>query len=210
MIYMDKQGKINPVPGYMSAIDIQPVLIFFGEDIHKSTPFDKFNTYFKKTYRDSIQEQDLVEWLTLEEALKQQKRKPKKMLIQFYGSYSAASNIFQTVLKDTAIAEYINETYYPVRFDVLSEATVEAFDTTFINKKQKHPFHNFPVALLNGNMSLPALAIMNEEQKIMDRVQFFTTPVDLLPILHYYGEDVLGKQSWADYRKDFYSARPKP
>lgn len=50
-VYLDEEFKmLGPVPGYLKPADIEPILVFYGENNHKKTTWDEFvKTYQAKT-----------------------------------------------------------------------------------------------------------------------------------------------------------------
>lgn len=47
-VYLDEQfNMLTPVPGYLKPEQIEPILIYFGEDKHKSSNYEEFVKTFK-------------------------------------------------------------------------------------------------------------------------------------------------------------------
>ncbi|OFY68272.1 MAG: hypothetical protein A2265_07505, partial [Bacteroidetes bacterium RIFOXYA12_FULL_33_9] len=54
MLFLDeKLNIISPIAGYMTPDKIEPILVFFGQDVYKQIPFEEFSSYFDKTFKDS-------------------------------------------------------------------------------------------------------------------------------------------------------------
>jgi thioredoxin-related protein len=81
IVYIDRNKQINPVPGYMEPLDIEPLLVFFSEDVYVNTNFNdfellyqfKFSVSYKKKIDELKPEQKLdtlgvVKWLNPQEA----------------------------------------------------------------------------------------------------------------------------------------------
>lgn len=52
IVYLDDRfNMLSPVPGYMSAKDIEKVLRFFAEDIYKHTKWDEYSANFKGSFQ---------------------------------------------------------------------------------------------------------------------------------------------------------------
>lgn len=53
VVYLDETGNIlSPVAGYLTPKDMEPILVFFGENHHKTTTYEEFI----KTFKGRIQE----------------------------------------------------------------------------------------------------------------------------------------------------------
>ncbi|MFM7216959.1 MAG: thioredoxin family protein [Bacteroidota bacterium] len=50
VVYLDEElNLITPVPGYMTAEQILPILTFFGEDIYKNKTWEEYSEEFRKS-----------------------------------------------------------------------------------------------------------------------------------------------------------------
>lgn len=49
-VFMNEKLEIlQPIPGYMNAKSIEPILFYFGEDKHKSVPWEEYQAKFKSS-----------------------------------------------------------------------------------------------------------------------------------------------------------------
>lgn len=208
IVYFDKNLNPNPAPGYMNAKDIQSILVFFAEDVYSyGVPYDTFLDLYKKSFYP--QEVEYTPKVTLkkyglEEALELQKKEPKKIILDLRGSYKLTSRMMPTTFEDSVIASYINEKYYLVEFDVLTQDTVRAFGGKFYVDSLSKPFNGLAVALLEAKMNnIPAIFFIDENQQLIERINSYLTPKNLEPILKFYGEDAYKTVAWPEYRKSF-------
>lgn len=207
IVYLDeKSDLITPVPGYMTAEQIEPVLLFFSNDIYKQLTFDKFKEYFEKTFKDSIETTELVKWYTIEEAEKMNKKMPRKIFLDLYADYNPISKIVEkTSYNHPIIAKYINDNFYPVKIDVLSKDTIDFFGTKYINEGKEHPFHQLPVVLLQGKMAFPNVVYISETNQLITSVPGYLSPEMLEPILEFFSKDIYKSMSFDEFRKTFKS-----
>lgn len=207
IVYLDERSDlITPVPGYMTAEQIEPVLLFFSNDIYKQLTFDKFKEYFEKTFKDSIETTELVKWYTIEEAEKMNKKMPRKIFLDLYADYNPISKIVEkTSYNHPIIAKYINDNFYPVKIDVLSKDTIDFFGTKYINEGKEHPFHQLPVVLLQGKMAFPNVVYISETNQLITSVPGYLSPEMLEPILEFFSKDIYKSMSFDEFRKTFKS-----
>ncbi len=207
VVLLDEKGvSVGPVPGFLDPGKIQPILIYFAENIYKTTPHDLYTKYFNDTFHDTIPEDDVqnIIWYDINEALALAKKNPKKILVQLYTDYSHTSQMMnKTTFNNTEIAKYINETYYPVRFNALSKDSVVFAGNTMVNFNDKHPFHQFGVTLSNGVMSFPNTIFIGADEKLITAVPGYMSPMHIEPVIKFFGDDKHLTSKWEEYVKTF-------
>ncbi len=211
VFFDDSLNLITPLPGYQSEFDIQPVIIYFYENLYKYINLQDFINDFKTTYIDSLKPKSHgIEWLNINDAVKKMNNNPKNMLIFFTSDWCATCNIMTEVtFNNPTIADYINKNYYPVKFNATSTDTVFYFEHTFTNPQREHPFHQFAVELLNRNMRFPNFIFMAPDKTLITAVPSYFNDTGLEPVLHYFGEGFYKKEDWDAYRSKFISLMPK-
>lgn len=211
LVFIDKQKNKQVVPGFIEGVELIPILVYFNEDIHQSTPFDTFKKYFRKTYpRESktgySMVRSIVKWIPFEEAMEKMKTNPKKIFLDISVDWNIGSTMMtMSTYNNPRIGQYLNEKYYPVRLNATSKDTLHVFQDTFYNAENGHPYHQLAVALLQAKMKFPSTLIFNEEAKLINTMQVYLAPEDIEPILMYFGEDAYKNTSWKDYRANFKS-----
>ncbi|MFO7879519.1 MAG: thioredoxin family protein [Bacteroidota bacterium] len=211
MIFINEEGKPNIVNGFMDVKKIQPILVFFAEQVYKTCPFEKFTKAFSALYQRD-EEVDInmsgeVEWLSLEEALDAQLKEEKKILVFFYSDtyHSVSSNLTQKViLKDPHIASYINSNYYPVFFDAARTDTIKMFDQTFVNEQLAPSYpHQFVFATLQKNVVFPSILFIDKDRQLLSPMQGYFPKTTVEPYLHFIAEDKYKDTDWQEYYGNF-------
>jgi len=221
IVYIDNDGNKFPVPGYQDLRKQEPLLYYFAENIHKSIMFDEFEKMFwytfPKAYNDQLSKLDesqkidttgVVKWYTLQEAFDLLKTNPKKIWVELYLSNSVGSNVTNRVsYRNKHIAKYLNENYYPVRFDALDKKEYQLLGNTLKNPGTNHPFHDFSVNFaVNGNRIIfPTYLIFDEKGQPINRLQEFLPPKGLELILDYFATGAHSKTTFTEYQKIFIS-----
>src|SRR5690606_19508439 len=68
----------------------------------------------------------LVNWLTLKEAQEKNKTQSKPFIIDFYTDWCGwCKHMMRTTYSNPALAAYINQHFYPVKFNAEGKDTVE-------------------------------------------------------------------------------------
>jgi len=210
-VFLEADGNKSVLSGFMEAPDLLPILVYFAEGINKSTRFDIFKKYFRKTYPAQggagySMVRSVAKWIPLEEALELNKTAPRKILLDINVNWNIGSTLMtMSTYNDPQIGEYINENFYPVRLDAISKDTLQVFQDTFVNRNAGHPYHDLAVALLGGRMKFPSILIFDEQNKLINTMQVYLPPEDLEPILRYFATDSYKTIAWNQYRTSFVS-----
>lgn len=205
IVYLDENlNSLSAVPGYMTPTDIEPVLIFFSRDIYKVSPFNEFKDNFNKTFKDTVPFVEKVKWLTLEKAEKLNLKNPKKILVFLYHEWCIdCKMMISTTFNQDVIAKYLNENYYPVKFDITTKDTVNFNSAVFVNEQKEHPYHQFAVSLLGGKMNVPQMVFINGQNQLITLVPGYFLAKNIEPVMHFFKEDAFLSKKWEDYVKAF-------
>lgn len=196
--------------GFLDEKKIEPLLVYTVENIYHTTPYEDFAKYYEKSVSDTVKPKVEVKWLTFKEALKQQKIKPKKILVNIYTSWCNGCRVMNKTTFTSALnAAYINENFYPVDFNAEIKDTINFNGTNYMNNGANGiPFHQLAMALVNNNLALPSLIVMDEKLQKVDHITQYITPEALEPALRFYGSNAYQKQKWEEFRK-FYTPDKK-
>jgi thioredoxin-related protein len=147
----------------------------------------------------------LVKWYTLDEALKLNKEKPKKILIDVYTDWCGwCKKMDKDVYTHPVIAKYLNDNFYTVKFNAETTDTVIFGDRKFINEnKGPRSTHQFAMALLQGQMSYPSVVYLTEKLEYIFAIPGYKTPDQLEVILNYVAQNKFKPISIEEYQKTF-------
>lgn len=155
-----------------------------------------------------------VKWMTLEEAISAQKTNPKKILINFYADWCAPCKLMEkNTYNEPVIAAYLNDNYYPVKFNAESKDSVTIFGRTFINtdfveENKINAMHDF-TKYMNVN-AVPAAVFLDENGNPITVLQGALTAKELEPYIPFIATNQYKKIStragWENYQKKFKSS----
>lgn len=146
-----------------------------------------------------------INWMTIEQAEAAQKANPKKILIHIYATWCRWCKMQDSVTyRNPDIVQYINENYYPVKFNAENKQTVTYKGVKYqYLQDETHLAHDFTRYLLNGKLSYPAIVILGESGNVLDVRHGYQQAYYLEPVLYYYATNAYKIQRYSDYESDF-------
>lgn len=148
-----------------------------------------------------------INWISIQEAEKLNKQNPKKFIIDVYTDWCGwCVRMDQTTFSNPAIAKYINNNFYAVKFNAELRDSVFFAGQIFRNRGGgQRASHELAQALLQGKMSYPSIVYLNEKLQLLAPVPGFKTPEQLEPILIYFAENIYITTPWNDFQMNFKS-----
>lgn len=148
-----------------------------------------------------------VNWVTIEEAEALNRENPKKIFIDFYTDWCGwCKRMEANTFSNPIIAKYINEHYYPVKFNAEQADPITFRGTEFVNENagQRRSAHSFAIAVLQGRMGYPSMAFFDENLDLITAMSGYRPPEGLEPILVFFSDDVYKQTSdLDDFTKSF-------
>lgn len=191
--------------GYLDEKAIEPFLIFFTENVWQTSVFDDFAINFKRTFTDTAFPKIRVPVVPPESLEATVKKKSKKVLVLINAPFSNSGKVMSNaVLRDTAIAAYIQKNFYLVEMDATRSDTIvfkgEKHFPTLVNN---FPLHTLAFKFSNNRFSFPALCLLDEQMNTIDVLNFYQSASRLKPILYYIQDDIYKKKSFADFMQEW-------
>ena len=147
-----------------------------------------------------------VKWYTWEEAVEANKTNPKKIMVDIYTGWCHWCKVMDKKTFETDdISAYLNENYYPVKFDAEQKEEIFWNNNTFkFVKAGRKGVHTLAYALLDGKMSYPSIVFLNEKfERVMISSGFKKAP-DFKKELTYVAKEVYKTTKLQEYK----SAKP--
>lgn len=164
------------------------------------------------TAQNQLQAQHTAEirWYTMSEAIevneKSRNKNKRKFFIDVYTDWCGwCKRMDQTTFKDPVIVKYLNENFWPVKFNAESSDPVTINDQTYVNPNPgaRRSAHQLAIALLNRRLSYPSFAFMDEEVKLITVLPGYNTPEKLEPVLHYIATEAYLEMTFDQFQATF-------
>lgn len=140
-----------------------------------------------------------VQWMSMEEAMRKNKENPKKVFVDLYTDWCVmCKKMEHMTLNNPIIAHYINENFYPVKFDAEYKNNINfrGKELRFRPEFGKNGVHELAAYLTRGKLSYPCVAFLDESLGSVQPVPGFQNKVTMDKLLHFFGEDFYKKVDW--------------
>ena len=137
-------------------------------------------------------EKSLVKWMTLQEALEKQKTQPKKIFMDVYTDWCGwCKHMMKTTFSNPSIAGYINQNYYPVRFNAETHDTIEYKGKEYYNTGAgKRSAHQLALKFTNNRPSYPTIVYFDEMGNVISPVPGYMDTHKIESYLVFFTENV--------------------
>ena len=154
-----------------------------------------------------------IQWMSVEEVEEAMNNEPRKILMDVYTSWCGPCKMMmKNTFTDPNVIEYINQYYYAVKFNAEGEKEVTFRGNTYKNPNynpakanSRNGTHEFTMAVapVNGRIAYPTIVYMDENYTILSPVQGYLKPVQIMPILSYFGEDSYKTTDWQTFSASY-------
>lgn len=151
--------------------------------------------------------QEKVNWMSFEEALTAHEIEPRKILIDMYTDWCGwCKRMDETTFGDESIARYINENFYPVKFNAESRNDIhfQGEKYSFVQKGNRG-YHEFAIKLSEqlGRLSFPTVVFLDKNLSIIQPIAGFIAPDQFAPIICYIAGQYYLQTPWKKFQEDF-------
>jgi thioredoxin-related protein len=132
-----------------------------------------------------------IQWLTIQEAIEKNKKKPKKIFIDVYTDWCGWCKVMdKQTFSDPFIIEYMNANYYAVKLNAEKDEKVsfKGKEYGFVAQGTRG-YHELAAELMNGKLSYPTVVFLDEKMDLLQPIPGFRKPSELDVILKYFGGD---------------------
>ena len=146
-----------------------------------------------------------VNWLSWDEAITAAKKNPKKIYIDIYTDWCGyCKKMDRETFSDPKVIKYLNENFYPVKFDAEQKEAIDFNGTEFKHRPGgRGGVHELAVALLNNQMGYPAFVILDEEFSRILISPGFKGPSDVMMEMEFANNETYKVKSWNAFKAEF-------
>ena len=212
LVFFDRNFKKYVIPGYKKIKDLEPILVYFHENIGQNVDLNTFELAYRLAYPKRYKE-DLekipqnklpdttakVKWLSFSEAWQKNSKNPKQILIFGYVPWCySCKPMEKLVFTNPHIVNYINKNFYPIKFNAATTDTLMFYGNTYVSMGHGQP-HQLAMILFKQGFQFPAILFLNSQAQNIGSVYGFYSPEQLMPILNYFNSQAYKKQSFQNF-----------
>ncbi len=154
-----------------------------------------------------------IKWMTLEQAIAAQAKKPKKIFMDAYTDWCGPCKMLDAkTFNNPDLVKYMNENYYAVKFDAEGNESIKYKGKTYSNPnydpaKDKARNSGHQLASYFQVRAYPTMLILDEQANVLTPITGYLTPQQLEIYLKLFAtndyKNIKTKESWETYQKNF-------
>jgi thioredoxin-related protein len=150
-----------------------------------------------------------INWMTIGEAVEKSKTEKRKIYIDIYTDWCGwCKHMDSTTFVTPAVANYINEHYYAVKFNAEQTGDVVFKDKTYRFKKEgNRGYHELAAEWLNNRFTFPTAVFLDENLNSIQPISGYLDGAKMEAILNYFGTNSHKTTPWETYEKRFTNAK---
>lgn len=153
----------------------------------------------------TVTKSEKINWITLEEAVEQNKKQKKKILIDLYTDWCGWCKVMdKNTFSNVDIARYINKTFYAVKLDAEYKNEI-SFKNKVYNyiSSNRRGYNEFALMLTGGRLSYPSVIFIDEDLNVIQPIQGYQEPESFMMISKYFGEDRYKDTPWTVFQDEY-------
>ncbi len=149
-----------------------------------------------------------VQWITFEEAVERSKTEKKKIFVDVYTDWCGWCKVMdKNTFNNPEIARYLNENFYPVKFNAEQREDITFRDYTFkFVPSGGRGYHELAASLLNNKLSYPTVVFLDEDFNMIQPLPGYQKPHQFEKIVKFIGGNHFKSTSWKEWEKSFESS----
>lgn len=216
LVFFDREGNRSVIPGYKEAKDLEPILIYFAENINKNASLNDFYIDFMYSFPKAYNEDHSIfkidqklkpdtlgniNWIEPGQLERNFRKNPKPVILFFYTGWSIGSKVMEkTTFRNREIANKINSTNYFVKIDAASNDTIHFMGKMYHGTGENLP-NQMAYAFLNNNFMMPAIVFLDEKMNISGMINGYWHKSYFMPLFEYFHSNSHKKMTFQEYMK---------
>ncbi len=159
----------------------------------------------RKKAQAKAEERVTINWMTLEQAMEKSKTEKRKVFVDVITPWCGwCKHMDSTTFVSGAVAKYLNDHYYPVKFNAEQQNDIIFKDKTYHFKKSgSRGHHELAAEWLNNRLTFPTVVFLDENMTLIQSLAGYQDAVKMEAIINYFGTDSHRKVPWESYEKKF-------
>lgn len=144
-----------------------------------------------------------LQWLSFQDAQTRLRGEPRVIIMDIYTDWCYWCKVMdKNTYEDRAVAAYLQEKFYPVRFNAETRTSVSWRGKSY-DFNPGYKVNDLAISLTSGKLAYPTIVIITPDDHAPTYLTGYRKPADLEPVLKYFGEGAYKTQSYRDFSKHF-------
>lgn len=144
-----------------------------------------------------------VQWMTVAEMQVAYKKNPRPILVDLYTDWCGWCKVMdRETYQNDKVVNYINQTYYAVKFNAETKASVAWMGKTYKYNSQ-YKVNELAVYLAQGNMGYPTTVLLSAPDAQPAPMAGYLKPSQLESPLKYFGDKAFQTKTYPEFLKTF-------
>lgn len=150
-----------------------------------------------------VQPSPTVRWLSFEEAVRRNETEPRLFLIDVYTDWCGwCKKMDKTTYADPDVARYINDNYWPVKFNAEQRDSVSFAGKVFRYIPERKA-HELALSLLSERMSYPSTVFLKQDMSLIQVLPGYMDARKMAPVVAFFIDGQSGSITWPEYERTF-------
>ncbi|MEM9918957.1 MAG: DUF255 domain-containing protein [Bacteroidota bacterium] len=156
---------------------------------------------------DEVSVDSAINWVSWDEVTAQMsaENNDKKIFVYIHRDFCAwCEKMEKTTFSDPFIVKYINENFYPVKFNLEHPDAVEYRNKTYkLVKSSGRTYHELASYLTMGSLGTPSSVFLGEDGEVLQPLNGYKDQITFEIIMTYYGENHFTNTPWSMYKESY-------
>lgn len=146
-----------------------------------------------------------VNWMTWEEVLEAMKTDPRPVIVDVYTDWCGwCKRMDQSTYSDPAVVDYVNKSYYAIKFDAEQKEPITVGDSTYVFVPQgRRGYHQWAAVIMDGRMSYPTTVFYDDKLARLQPVGGYLDKKQFMTIVSYLGEGHYKTTPYEQYQASY-------
>lgn len=146
-----------------------------------------------------------VEWMTFEAAEAKFQTEKRKIFVDVYTDWCGwCKKMDANTFKQDDIAGYLNDNYYPIKFDAEQKEDITFNGKVYSYVKMgKRGYHELALEILKGKLSYPSIVFFDENLEVIQPIEGYKGPQMFKQIVSYFAGDFHKSVPWKMYNQSY-------
>lgn len=175
--------------------------------MHSNSQFSSriFSIVFLCIMTLGLSGQEKINWMSWEEAVEKSSDEKRKIFVDIYTDWCTwCKRMDKATFQNEAIAKYMNENYYAVKFNAEQKKAINFRGKTYeFVRSGRSGYNQLAAELTQGRLSYPTIVFLDENIRIIQPIPGFRSKGEFEMMMTFFAGDFYKNTPWQNYVKAY-------